>query len=134
MKTAILTSLLIACFSITNVFAQNTEKKVLTNIEPTETGSKKEVVFLNEESFKAEKKVTYHYDLDNNLLQKIDYNWDAYIGWVPTQKYEYEYNFTGKVSLVTFTKWNDKKSKWANDKSKYTALIYDEQGVLMAVN
>lgn len=133
MKAAILTSVLVAFLSVANIFANDTEKKVLTNIEQTESGSTKELIYLSEHSSEVEKKVVYHYDLNDNLLDKIDYKWDSHEGWVPTQKYEYEYNVEGKVSNVTFTKWDSKKKRWENGKSKTTAHIYNEQGELMAV-
>lgn len=132
MKAAILTSVLVAFLSVANIYAQETEKKVLTNTEQTESGSVKELTYLNEESSEAEKKVAYHYDEADNLLKKVDYKWDSREGWIPTQKYEYEYNAEGKVSNVTFTKWDSKKNKWDDDKSKRTAHIYNEQGESMA--
>lgn len=133
MKTVILTSVLVAFLSIANIFAQGTEKKVLTNIEQTEVGSTKELTYLSEDSSEVEKKIVYHYDLNDILLDKIDYKWDSNEGWVPTQKYEYEYNVEGKVSNVTFTKWDSKRNQWDNDNSKTTAHIYNEQGEFIAV-
>lgn len=133
MKAAILTSFLLACLSVANVFAQDTDKKVLTNIEQTETGTIKEQIYLNDESSQAERKITYYYDLDDNLFQKVDSKWDSHAGWVPAQKYEYTYNTFGKVASVTFTKWDNKREQWAESKSKQTAHIYNEQGELMAI-
>ncbi|MFV0417790.1 MAG: DUF3836 domain-containing protein [Dysgonomonas sp.] len=133
MKAAILTSVLVAFLSVATIFAQGNEKKVLTNIEQTESGSTKELTYLSEDSSEVEKKVVYHYDLSDNLLDKTDYKWDSNDGWVPTQKYEYEYNAEGKVSNVTLTKWDSKKKRWDNDKSKTTAHVYNNQGELMAV-
>jgi len=132
MKATILTSVLVAFLSVANVFAQETEKKVLTNIEQTESGSVKELTYLNEETSQAEKKTAYHYDENDVLLQKIDYKWNSHDGWIPTQKYEYEYNAEGKVSNVTFTKWDEKKNKWS-DKARQTAHIYNKQGESLAI-
>lgn len=132
MKTTILTSLLIACLSVASAFAQETNKNMLTNIETTETGSIKELTFLNEETFEAEKKTAYHYDKEDKLLAKIDYKWHHREGWIPLQKYEYEYNTDGQSSKVTLTKWDAKKGKWAEKDAKMTAHVYTHQGVLIA--
>lgn len=133
MKTTILTSLLIACLSVANIFAQGTEKKVLTNIETTETGSVKELTFLNEETSQVDKKVVYQYDKEDKLLKKVDYKWRSDEGWIPTQKYEYEYDAEGKSSNVTFVKWDEKRNRWDEKNSKTMAHVYTDQGELIAV-
>lgn len=133
MKTMILTSVLVACLSIVNLSAQNTDKKVLTNVEQTESGSTKEAIYMNDESGEPEKKIISHYDKNNLLLDKIDYKWDSLEGWAPVQKYEYEYDAEGKNTGVTLVKWDSKKKKWADDKSKRTAHVYNHQGEMMAV-
>lgn len=133
MRTTILTSLLIACLSVAGAFAQETNKNMLTNIETTETGSIKELTFLNEETFEAEKKTAYHYDKEDKLLAKVDYKWKHREGWIPLQKYEYGYDVEGKSSKVTFTKWDAKKGKWNEEEAKVTAHVYTNQGILIAV-
>lgn len=134
MKATILASLFIACLSVASVFAQGTERKVLTNIETTETGSIKELTFLNDETSQAEKRTAYHYDLEDKLLMKVDYKWSGRDGWTPVQKYEYEYNSDGQSSGVTLTKWDEKKKKWNEKEAKSTAHIYiNQEETLIAV-
>lgn len=134
MKATILTSLFIACLSVASVFAQGTEKKILTNIETTETGSIKELTFLNDETSQAEKKTAYHYDLEDKLMMKVDYKWSGRDGWTPLQKYEYEYNLDGQSSGVTLTKWDENRGKWNEKEAKTTAHVYiNQEETLIAV-
>ncbi|MDR2954787.1 MAG: DUF3836 domain-containing protein [Prevotella sp.] len=133
MKTIIITFILGALFSISNIYANEPEPKVLTNVETTESGTKKEIIYLDEDSSLPKDKTIMYYNTDDQMLSKCCYKWDGYKKWIGTRKYEYKYNAEGKIESVTHTEWDDNKGDWA-DKSETTAHVYTNQGELMATN
>lgn len=133
MKTLIITALLTVLLSVATAFGQDTNNLVLTNIETTEDGDIKEMVFLNDETLEVERKTVYHYNNQDQLLMKVNYSWVSRDGWRPVQKYEYTYNLEGKTATVAHTSWNIKKKEWADNDAEMMAYIYTEDGELVAI-
>lgn len=127
MKALVLTSVL-ALLSLTSVSAQ----KMYTNVDKNDSGSVKECTFVNDETLSPEAKTVYVYDESDNLLDKTVYTWDNQKGWVGVHKYDYEYNRSGVVSNLVYTKWNKQLSAWST-KSQHYLHIYDLNGEFLSV-
>lgn len=130
MKAIILTSVFAVLVSVANLSARNV--KTYSNVETNETGTKKEYVSIDVETSNPLTKELYNYSADGKLEVKKISNWNENKGWVNSAKYEYQYNEVGKVSNVTYTKWNEKTNSWS-DKSEFLAHIYNENNEILSI-
>ena len=56
------------------------------------------------------KKEDYTYDGNNNLTQKLIYNWNN--TWVPEKRRQYYYNALNKDTTLTISEWETSTSQW----------------------
>lgn len=132
MKAIVLTSILAAFLSISNLSAANPNVKVYSNIETTEDGCVKEFISYNEKTSKVIDKSVYQYDASGNMQNKTIYTWSNETGWVSVKKYDYSYNGEGSIEYMTFTEWDNKAGNWSSEK-ELMAHIYDNEGNLIGV-
>lgn len=130
MKTTILTSVFAVLVSVANLSARNVT--TYSNVEVNRAGTNKEYVSIDNETSKPVTKELYDYGIDGKLEVKKISKWDDSKGWVNSSKYEYQYNEVGKVSNVTYTKWNEKTNSWS-DKSEFLVHIYNENDEILSI-
>jgi hypothetical protein len=131
MKAIILTSVLVALFSLSNIYAGNSTGKIYSNIENNEFGCVKEFVTVDSKTSIAKAKSVYVYDVDGILQTKVLYRWSNTAGWVGTQKYEYEYSGEKVVALI-YTEWDKNISIWSA-KAECLTYVYNINGELLTV-
>lgn len=114
MKTKTFFSLLVTfCFSVT-MFAATPEKVMFSNVEETENGKVKEILFCDKETNAPLTKTIYKYDAEGKMEHKATYEWHSYHGWIGIQKYEYSYDANNKPSTPIVKKWDKKKKDWSD--------------------
>jgi hypothetical protein len=131
MKAIILTSVLVALFSFSNIYAVNSTDKVYSNIESNEFGCVKEFITVDSETSIAKSKVVYVYDVDGILQTKVLYRWSNTAGWVGIQKYEYKFSCKKVVTMI-YTEWDKNIDTWSA-KAEYLTHIYNINGELLTV-
>ncbi|MFV0538009.1 MAG: DUF3836 domain-containing protein [Dysgonomonas sp.] len=130
MKSIILTSIL-AVLSLTNVAAGNPKKKVFSNIENHNNGCTKEYV-IADKNLKPDEKAVFECGTDGKLLTRFFYKWDAKAGlWIAVHKHDYNYNESGRVVNVVYTRWDNKLQSWSS-KSQHLLHSYDNNGKLLS--
>ncbi len=132
MKANIVTSILIAFLSIVNISAVEATTKVYTNAEVTEFGSIKEFTSYNPETSQAISKSVYQYDMKGNIQTKVLYKWDSNVGWIGTQKYDYNYNNDKQIVNLIYTEWDNNLNTWST-KSKQLVHVYSTEGDFLAI-
>ena len=132
MKVNIVTSILIAFLSIVNISAVESRTKVYTNAEVTEFGSIKEFTSYNPETSQAISKSVYQYDMKGNIQTKVLYKWDSNVGWIGTQKYDYNYNNDKQIVNLIYTEWDNNLNTWST-KSKQLVHVYSTEGDFLAI-
>lgn len=105
MKARILTSVLVAVFAVSTVFAGNPKTNVYKNTEYRDNGYAKEYITVDNE-MKPSIKTVYDYTDNDNLLEKSVYKWDSKKGWVSLQKYTYEYDEKGEVINLVYAEYS----------------------------
>lgn len=127
MKARILVSILAVVFSIAILNAGNPKTTKYINEEVTETSIIKDYTFVNSETLKALHRITYTYDINGVIQERVYYKWDNEKGWIGIQKHTYEYNADNKVAYLIHTKWDQNNNNWS-DNSEYLAHIYNQDG------
>lgn len=130
MKTTILTSVFAVLVSITSLNAKNVT--TYSNVEMSSSVIKKEYVSLDKSTSTPLTKDVYFYDNKGKLESKNIALWSSEKGWVNAAKYEYQYTDNGKVSNVTYTKWDKGTNSWS-DKAEFLAHIYDDNDNILSV-
>lgn len=118
MKAAVLTSVVALVFAV-NVNAKNV--KTYSNVTNEESGVKKEYTTFKNDNSQPLSKVSYQYDNDGCIQEKVVSKWNNEKGWVDSEKYSYKYNESGQVETLAYTKWDTKKNTWSN---KSDVLLY----------
>lgn len=134
MKARILTSVLALVVSFGSLCAgnYNSNQKVYTNHEISESSTVKEYTFVDSETLQPETKSVYNYTSDGVLTGRVIYTWKAKEGWIAIQKYDYEYNMNGKLFNMIYTKWDNELNAWST-KSHYSYHNYDASGEILSV-
>lgn len=131
MKTIKLLSLFACLFISVNILASEPDARILTNVENTENGSTKVVTSFDEHTSAPLQKISYQYDNNGNILEKVIYKWNDKSGWIGNQKLEYTYNSNNEPITVAFTKWDKKAGSWS-EKSEVMTYTYDNGEVSIA--
>ncbi len=126
MKATFLTSVLVALSFTANVNANNVN--TYSNIEATESGTKKEYISVNKESLKPLTKSFYNYDSDGRILEKTFSKWSYEKGWEVTGRYEYIYNDVSKVASIIYTDTNGTDAK-----ERLLVYLYDENDEFLSI-
>ena len=121
MKTK--TLLLVAIISTFSLSIFASDPITSNNIIKTEKGSIKETTFFHEGSKKLSKKAICNYNLEEQLMEKIVYQWKGSKGWIALQKFEYTYASSQSITpmSVVHTRWDVKNRCWSknNNTTKY---------------
>lgn len=135
MKTRIFTTILLFCFAVTGILADNLPTKVYVNEAETPSGLIKEFVKVNSETLDPLQKTVYMYGKCGKLQKKICYQWNEK-EWCGTHKYEYEYDCEQKqeknVKTMIYTKWDKRLNAWSIQSEQFLH-IYSADGKLYAV-
>lgn len=107
MKARVLTSVLVAVFTVSTALAGNPKTKVYSNTEYKDNGYTKEYIAVNNE-LRPEKKTVYEYANGDYMLEKATYKWDSEKGWVSMQKYTYRYNEKGELINQIYAEYDNK--------------------------
>ena len=105
MKARILTSVLVAVFTVSTVLAGNPKTKIYNNTEYKNNGYTKEYIAVDSE-LKPKDKTVYEYTNSDLMLEKAIYKWDSEKGWVSLQKYTYTYNEEGELANLVYAEYN----------------------------
>ncbi|MDU1892206.1 MAG: DUF3836 domain-containing protein [Dysgonomonas sp.] len=112
MKAKAFFSLFVILFFSANIFAATPEKVMFSNIEETESGKVKEILFCDKDTNAPLTKTIYKYDTEGKIEHKASYEWNRSHGWVGTQKYEYTYDENNTPSTPVVKKWDKKTKDW----------------------
>jgi len=123
MKTIIVTSIAIIAslfISSTNVFASTNNQDGLYKTETMDEDTKTLTVTTckgeNGSNLTFHKKHTIQYNEAGSPVEKIQYSWNGF-DWEATQKYNYEYDATGQLSIMTLKYWDKSKKVWSDKKT-----------------
>jgi len=104
--------LLVFCLS-TTMNANTRETIKLSNVEQTEDGCVKEILYCDKETNTPLSKTIYNYDATGRMLKKATYEWNGFKGWIGVLKYEYGYDDNNLPTTPTVVKWDKKSNDWA---------------------
>lgn len=129
MKTRVV-FILIMIFSSIAVFSQNKFQTVST-VKYDDSSKIKEYIVSHAGTSKNLAKTIYKYDNQDRRVERTSYLWNNKKGWVCSQKYEYRYNDSDKISSIVHTEWDKNIDDW----KIYSSLLvhtYNENGKLLA--
>lgn len=132
MKTRIFITIAAAFLLVSNIYAAEPATKVYTNEETTKYGCVKEFITVENETLRPLSKTVYKYDTNNHMQAKVLYKWNDTKGWESVQKYDYEYNLSGQIATLIYTKWDERLNTWSAQ-SEQLIHVYDAEGKFLAV-
>lgn len=134
MKATVITIAIIVSmlFSSTNIFGANDGiYKTETMDEATNTLTVTLCKGENGSNLTYHKKHTIQYNEDGKPIEKIHYSWNGF-NWETVQKYNYEYDATGQLTIMTLKYWDKNKKEWTD--KKVSQLVYPNNDQILVMH
>lgn len=107
------------------------QKNIMVYSNSDESAKTREYTLMDKKESKVLSKITYSFNEQGQRVNRISYSWSTSKGWIISDKYEYKYNDTQKLSELSYTKWDSKSNDWFGQSDKII-YIYDSNGILFS--